>query len=133
MSINIVREKPRYRTPDPTDSFCYYCQQWIRHRPTCKKVDCACGIHTCYNRGDLRGADGERMKCLIIAFSRVGRKTHLAWARYFELTAERALCGIGPVDLSIDRAEWPYDVFPKNLCKPCLDIWVRGPEYRDFA
>lgn len=127
VSFTIVREKPRYRTPDKTDSWCQMCQHWIRHRPNCAQVDCACGIHTCYDAG-------ERFECLIIAFSHTGKRTHLAWAGGMEMTAERALCGIGPVDLTIDRARWPmrceYDRV--RLCMLCRDAWVQGAVYKDF-
>ena len=125
------------RTPAKGDAFCVNCQRWLRHRRGCPgpgpRLDCVCMIHTCYNRGDLRD-DGGPVECLIIAFSRTGRKTHLAWARAMDMTADYALCGIGPVDMSIDRAKWPlrcaYD--REHLCKTCLDRWVRGPEYKDF-
>jgi hypothetical protein len=126
------------RNPAKGDVFCVNCQRWLRHRRDCQGLGdvhgmCVCLTHTCYNRGEMQDADGPA-KCLIIAFSRTGRKTHLAWARGLDMTADYALCGIGPVDLSIDRARWPlrcaYD--REHLCKTCLDKWVRGPVYRDF-
>ena len=125
------------RVPAEGDIFCINCQLWLRHRRGCLTGGgvCVCMVHTCYDRGQLRDADGSPAACLIVAFSRTGKKTHLAWARGLDMTADYALCGIGPVDLSIDRAQWPlrcaYD--REHLCKTCLDRWVRDVAiYRDF-
>lgn len=113
-----------YLRPAEGDVFCINCQRWIRGPNK---------IHTCFDRGLLRDEWGERVKCLIIAFSRTGRKTHLAWAKGLDLTAMRALCGIGPVGLTVDRATWPYKRGGPGLCKQCVHGWVREAYYVDFV